>query len=216
MEQPSSTTAARSPATFAAILDWCAGVVSAPVPTLRLIAAQRPVLPAILVLEVVGIIVGAASGATASVTDASPGGLTTAGMVAGAVLGGLLTVPSAALGALLVHVVARMFGGQGPYSAFFSTSGFASVVWVFTAPLTLLGTLGGPVGEAVSGVGELALFIWAIVLNVLAIRESYATTTGTAIGILLVSILVVIALVIVLVLIIVLLVVLGLAVLLGG
>lgn len=103
------------------------------------------------------------------------------GPVGDAVIGAV----SFLIGIGAVHLVARWLGGRASFSAALSTLGLASTPLLLYAPVYVVAALTG-----LAGLALLAMFglgIWSIVLDVLAVRETYGVSTGRAIAALLLS-----------------------------
>lgn len=84
-----------------------------------------------------------------------------------------------------VHLVARWLGGRAGFPAALSALGLASTPLLLYAPLYVVAAITGLGGLAV--LGMVALGLWSVVLDVLAVRETYGVSTGRAIAALLLS-----------------------------
>ena len=107
-----------------------------------------------------------------------------------ALLNALLCSPALlAVGAGILFLIGRLLGGQGHYSALFSTQAFSSVPSLLLTPvLALLNLTGTVVGSVLSIPLGIGVGIWVIVLQVLGIRESLTLSTGRAIATVLIPI----------------------------
>ena len=160
------------------IAAWSVGVVVAPAQTLRIIATEKPVGVAVLVIIASAAITSGASGLFGNLS----------GIILRAVLGVFFVVPAIALTALFFHLTARAFGGRGAYAGLFTAFGFMSVVSVFTVPLAAVTALGGFTGAAVGTLVPMVALVWASVLAVIAVRENYGVTIRVAMGVFVVAI----------------------------
>jgi hypothetical protein len=82
----------------------------------------------------------------------------------------------------------RLFKGQGSLPGMLASLGFAEAPSLVSAPLTALALLLGPAWIVVSYVPGFVAWIWILVLDVLAIRESQRLDTGPAVGVILVTV----------------------------
>ena len=87
-------------------------------------------------------------------------------------------------------LVARIFRGQGSFSAVLSTQAFASTPSLLLAPVIALLNLGGAAVALtlLKYVIGLMFSIWTLVLQVIGIRESLALSTGQAVAVLIIAI----------------------------
>lgn len=189
-------------------LEAVIGVIIRPVDAMRQIAAARPWVFAIILSIVSALLAGLANlPGRAGFEDQFAG----AGLDAqtretaenffnlffspGFAIGSALTAPLwLAIASGILYLCGRLLGGHGPYSAMFSTQGFTSVPGILLAPLTaVFNLIGGPVAT-IGGCLGFFVGIWALVLLVLAIRESLNLSTGRAIGALLIPLAVIFAL----------------------
>ena len=151
------------------------GVLTRPQGTLRRVGEGGSLGPALIALVLVAIVTGWSSAL------AFPG-------MAGLLGGPILLVPATIMigGMLLLlqagvcYGLARLFGSHGSFRGLFSGLALANVPSVFQAPFALLAVILGPVGMTLNMLGTVALSIWAIVLGVMAVRETFITSTGRA------------------------------------
>ncbi|MCE5285931.1 MAG: YIP1 family protein [Pelosinus sp.] len=113
-----------------------------------------------------------------------------AGIIAGAELIGSLVMWF--LSAAVWGLLAEFFGGNGRSSSLFAALGFAHVPRIFLVPgLMAVGLM----PSAVKGIFEVALIagvsIWSVILDVAAIRETYALSGAKAALVLLMPLLIV-------------------------
>lgn len=201
-------------------LETAVGVLTSPVGTLRgLTSEPRPgwavlLTIAIALLSAVETAGVAGSGSPSPFgSEAAPGPPEQLRWVM--LVGGAIFLPLVALGVLAVwsailHGIARLLGGVGRYGTVFTTVGFAQAPQVFTVLGALLAVTVGLVGQVVSWLLGVALFVWSAVLSVIAVRESHRLSTGKAIAVYLIPIAVAVALAIVLIVLIVVLIIGGL------
>ncbi len=116
----------------------------------------------------------------------------------------LFALVGAVLWTATLHWVASLLGKkEGRYGGLLRGVGFAALPGVFGVPLILLKVAVPAVGGPLSALGGLALAIWGIALQVIAIRENYRFTTARAWATLLIPIGVAFALVLLLVILVV-------------
>lgn len=177
------------------------GVLARPVDAMRRIAAARP-WPIAIALSIGLALLSGLAGMTApdtTVEDLNSAGafdLETAQRIAdllNAIQSPLFAVVSALLAPLglaitsgILYLCGRLLGGRGPYSALFSTEGFASIPSALLVPFTVLFNLIGGVGASLGSCLSFLVGIWVLVLTALAIRESLNLSTGRAIAALLI------------------------------
>ena len=83
--------------------------------------------------------------------------------------------------AMVFHVAARVFRGQGSYWGLVCALAFAALPVAFFAPLSVLDVLLGLPGFILYCLGWVALIVWAFcVLGIIAIRENYSFSTRRA------------------------------------
>jgi hypothetical protein len=196
------------------LLEIAVGVISGPVVTLRRVTRQRPIGWA-LGLSVV--IYGASGLVQGAVVSPSDFGLDpSTGFRIGALLGGAILLPLIGLVWLafwagIFQLMSMILGGKGPYSGLFAGLAFASVPTVFGIPVTLLTAFLGDAGSIMSGLVQLGLAIWIIVLSAIVIRENNGFSTGRAAVALLVPLAIIFALLMALVILVVIALVLAAA-----
>ena len=207
------------------------GLVLRPVHTIRFIVSSKPVTAGIITAIIMGLLTAGLSVAgfdTESLDEAFEGGapeisfLAIVPITAAFVLfGGIAYV----IGATILHLVTRLFGGNGSWSATFSGLTLFSVLGVIQLiPLALAAfsaTTGwdgsSSVFGAITSVIQLITTVWTIILIVILVRENYRLTTGVAVLSTLVSGLVsiftlgLIAIVFILMLVVILIAIYGLA-----
>jgi hypothetical protein len=182
-------------------LETAVSVLTRPVPTLRRVTQLAPVGWAIGLVAVLQFLSGIAAGFATPAFEGVRG--PTPEMGAFSVLALAIVFSSAgliglALGAGILHGIARLLRGTGTYKGLFAGLGFAQVPYVFTIPAQLL-VLAGPGGTILWFLVTFGLFIWSFALATIAVRENHGFSTGRAVATMLIPLAVVIALVVVLV-----------------
>jgi hypothetical protein len=83
----------------------------------------------------------------------------------------------------VLQLLARLFKGSGGYWNLFSAYAFANFPLIIGVPITFISGFLGTIGDILAGVISLALSIWVLVLQVIAVRESHSLSTGASIGV---------------------------------
>lgn len=168
------------------LVEWLYGVLASPVRTLNEIAREKPVGLALLVylgvaaLVMVSNLLGEQGYLVLEESMAELGLFIPASLfVVGAAV---ITVVSIFIITLLLHLLARLFGGTGGYWNLFSAYAFAEFPLIISVPVTLITVYAGLVGSILGGLITFGLSIWVIVLQVIALRESHGLSTGASIG----------------------------------
>jgi len=167
------------------VLAALSGVIVHPVQTLREITGEKPWVWGIVVYLVSSWVSFMASFLTGwrNLPEVfMPSELNLSAFLVGVVL----SAPIFSLLGLLVisgiyHLIARLLKGEGSFVGLLSGLGFASFPTILTAPFALLGVVGGLFGSLVYNLAVFAVSIWVLVLNIIAIRENYAFSTGKAV-----------------------------------
>ncbi|MDP8959173.1 MAG: YIP1 family protein [Actinomycetota bacterium] len=120
-------------------------------------------------------------------------------LVAAAILGPVFGLLLLAINAALVHGTSLLLRGRGSYAGLFVGLAFAGVPSFFNIPFQLLPLAFERAGGAISLLVSLAVGIWVLVLDVIAIRQNYGFSTGRAVAALLIPVLVVIGLLVALI-----------------
>ncbi len=83
-----------------------------------------------------------------------------------------------------LHWISWLFGGQGSYAELLSASGFASVPpGVVGIIVAVLSKDMGDFGEALKTVSNIGLFLWGLVLSVLAVKEAHGLSALAVVGV---------------------------------
>jgi len=83
---------------------------------------------------------------------------------------------------VIYHVIAKLLGGKGTFTQLLALMGFSHTPNVFQAPVGLFSVLaGGLTGVLIYIVFGGILSIWALILEVLAVKEAHKFSTGRAV-----------------------------------
>ena len=171
-------------------LNWCVGIFLRPVKTIREIVAARPLKIGFVTLLVITLLSGLFSiGLGGSFDPESLSDeeveITAAFTVVGTILfvAGVLIV--GAVFTLVLHVIAKLFGGNGAYAGMLAALLMMSVlniVQIVPQALALAVSAGDSNSAfgAIASLAGLVVAIWSIVLGVIVIRENYQMSTGLA------------------------------------
>ena len=167
------------------LVDWLFGVIASPVKTLEEIARERPVGSALLVALGVSILTLLAN----FYSGEGVRGFEEIGREFGIfidpsifVFGGIaVVVVMLFITTGLLHLLAKLFRGEGGYWNLFSAYCFAEFPMIISVPVIVLGAFAGIAGNILSGLVAFGLTIWVIVLQVIAVRESHGLSTGAGI-----------------------------------
>lgn len=170
------------------IWDWLHGIIARPVPTIKEIVEEAPVLWGLLVYTGVSLLTSVGSllaeGGHAAVNEAlAEFGLEIAPAFTALITVGMLVFSLVALvvSTLLLHLLSLLFRGQGRFRGLLAAVSFAYFPLIFTLPLILISTFLGIVGAIVGTLGGGAITLWVIVLDVIALRESHGLSTGISV-----------------------------------
>ena len=188
-QEPAGPMAPPGPRPEEGLLETVVSVVTEPVPTLRRLTRERPIGWALAVAAVISLLstlVAAAQpvrgqpGLGADVPPLLGGGAPGLVLVGAAILGPILGIVSVAVWAGILQLMALLLGGKGPYSGLFVGVAFAGVPQVLGVPFGILPIALGPAWSALSFLVSLVLGLWALALNVIAVRENNGFTTARA------------------------------------
>ncbi len=97
-------------------------------------------------------------------------------------------------GSAALSLIAEFFGGRGTAMGLFAAMGFTHVPRIFAVPFLVLAMLLPGGGAAImTGVTSLAILVWTLMLDCLAVREAYELTSAKAVLVLMAPLLVVAA-----------------------
>ena len=179
------------------LLSTYIGLIVRPVHTLQQIVADRPIGLGLLTLLIVAIVNGIVTFGlgfdTATFEEFTEEEIDIG--VGFVVIGTLLFVAyvTVQLGflSLIVHLISKLFGGDGAYTGMLAGLMMLSVLSLIPLVPSLLDVLATGVGEAAEGetsifesisvVVSLVVFVWTIVLAILLVRENYRLSTGMAV-----------------------------------
>ncbi len=191
--------------------EYLVGVINEPVRTLREVAEKRLWKESLLLIIAITLIGGAVSVVSLKMNPPAASSLPSDPTLAH--LFSTFYSPAVFLPFMLVSSIfswfiagaiyygfSRLFKGQGSLPGMLASLGFAETPALVSAPLTALALLLGPAWIFVSYVPGFVAWIWILVLDVLAIRESQRLDTGQAIGVLLITVAALFALIIIIIL----------------
>lgn len=179
------------------LLSWYIGLIVRPIHTLQQIVDAKPVGLGLLTLLIVAIANGVVSfglGIDTTTFEEFADEEINVG-VGFVVIGTLLFVAYVAVNlgffSLIVHLISRLFGGDGAYTGMLAGLMMLSVLSLIPVIPGLLDALASGIGEAAEGetspfeaisvIVSLVVAIWSIVLAILLIRENYGLSTGMAV-----------------------------------
>lgn len=85
-------------------------------------------------------------------------------------------------GSAVLSLIAEFFGGRGTALGLFAAMGFTHVPRIFAVPFLVLAMLLPAPGAAiVAAATSLAVVFWTLVLDVLAVKETYEITSAKAV-----------------------------------
>lgn len=188
---------ASGPGPRSSIGDLMLGVLTSPGETMERIAAQRPVVAALLIVlglsffTMVMRLLGTRGAAPVDLSDLPAGVPSDAAMAVNAMVPQMVAIGSIimAIGgvfwwfikASIYRLLGEVIGDRGDGKAMLATLGFAALPALLQAPVDLavsrldMGWLSFLVG--------LGFWIWSAILSVLAIRASLRSSTGTAVAV---------------------------------
>jgi len=169
------------------LINWFYGIIASPSRTLREISREKPIVPAIIIFFIITLInflisfLGDSSLEEALLFLAEEGIIINVSSVFLVLF--LVVIVFLLISTLLTHLFARLFKGTGGYTNFLTAYLFIRFLAIFYIPLTFIGSRFGFGGELLMVLGSLGISVWMIVLEIIAIRESYNLMTGTSVGI---------------------------------
>jgi hypothetical protein len=179
--------------------EYLVGVINEPVRTLREVAEKRLWKEGLLLIFVIALIGGAVSVVSLKMNPPATSNLSADPTLAhffsifySPAFLVLFMLVSSILSWFITGAIyygfSRLFKGQGSLPGMLASLGFAETPSLVSAPLTALALLLGPAWIVVSYVPGFVAWIWILVLDVLAIRESQRLDTGPAVGVILVTV----------------------------
>jgi len=179
--------------------EYLVGVINEPVQTLREVAEKRLWKESLLLIVVITLIGGAVSIVSIKISPPAVSNLSTDPTLAHffstfyspAVFFPFIlvsTICSWFIAGAIYYGFSKLFKGQGSLTGMLASLGFAETPSLVSAPLTALSLLLGPSWIFVSYVPGFVAWIWILVLDVLAIRESQHLDTGQAVGVMLITV----------------------------
>jgi|SRR5690554_77871 len=155
------------------ILDWLLGVIINPVQTFREIARDKPIGWAFLLYLGITTLTSWVSGIDLQEFNISPLQLFVGSLFFSIVMFFVLTG--------LLNLLSKGFQGTGSYWGLFSSLAFAQFPTIFLPVSRLLGQVADRAGSILAGIFSFAVFVWVLVLDILALRESQEFSTGKSI-----------------------------------
>lgn len=157
------------------LVDLMTGVIFAPGEAFRDLTERKAVLPACIFYILSGLPSILISQALYPETQAS----LTAPVLVQSIL---LALASLFLLAGLLHLSAKILGGDGEYMHLVQGFGFASLPRLLLAVFIPFAYSMGTRIEGALGYANVVVFVWTLILGVIAIRETHEFTTGRAVG----------------------------------
>lgn len=174
------------------LLSTYIGLIVRPIHTIQQIVDARPVGLGLLTLLIVAIAngivsfgLGLDSTAFEAFTDEEIE-IGAAFVILATLLFVAFTAVEAGIFSLIVHLISKLFGGDGAYTGMLAGLLMLSVLSLIPVVPSLLDALvrgedASSAFEAIAGVVSLVVFVWSIVLSILLIRENYRLSTGMAV-----------------------------------
>ncbi len=179
------------------LLSWYIGLIVRPIHTLQQIVDAKPIGLGLLTLLIVAVANGVVSfglGVDAATFEEFADEEINVGL-GFVVIGTLLFVAFIAVEmgffSLIVHLISKLFGGDGAYTGMLAGLMMLSVLSLIPVIPGLLDALASGIGEAgegetspfeaISVIVSLVVAIWSVVLAILLIRENYRLSTGMAV-----------------------------------
>ncbi len=151
------------------MLERIYGILFQPVGTLRDICQTRPLKQAILV-----IIVAAVFTTWTGYFAALPNSIFVIAAMA-------VTLAVWFVGSAITHLVAELMAGKGQAAGLLAANGYVQVLRIFSVPVVVLSSLApAPLKVGILLLGSTGLFVWEVVLTVIAIRENYGFSNKKA------------------------------------
>lgn len=158
-------------------LDNFYGILFSPVITFDKLKENQPLFQSFLIILFVSIL--------GSVLNFKP---TTEGIIwlgLGIIIKAFIGIISWLFLAFFLDIIASVFKNSGKIKAFLTLSAFALIPWMFLGPVELFKT-GGILGHFLSILLGLAIWLWVIVLTVIAINKAYDLSFGRTLVLLLI------------------------------
>ena len=176
------------------LLSTYIGLIVRPIHTIQQIVADRPVGLGLLTLLIVAILNGVVSfglGFDTAAFDEFTDEEISVGVgfvVIGTILFVAFVVVELGFFSLIVHLISKLFGGDGAYTGMLAGLMMLSILSLIPVIPGLLDALAGETAEgdsspfeAISVIVSLVVFIWTIILGIILIRENYRLSTGMAV-----------------------------------
>ena len=151
------------------MLERIYGILFQPAETLRDICQARPLRQALLV-----IVTAAVFTTWTGYFAVLPNGILLIALVA-------VTLALWFAVSAVTHLVAELMGGEGRAAGLLAANGYVQVLRIFSVPLIVVASLAPAfLKAAILLLGSTGLFIWEVVLTVIALRENYGFSTKRA------------------------------------
>lgn len=180
--------------TFDRAVSWAVGAIVRPAATMREVSAASPVLWAIVLVAVVGLLNRLTQPSFQQLLDAFDTGAGFGGFeqqIQSARVSQLVSAPVMAVIFLLIctaihGLTAYMFKGSASFGGLFSCFAYAYTPFLLLVPAGLSARVdGGAGGLVLYYLVAIGAFVWYLVLAVIGIREHFHFRTGRAVAVLL-------------------------------
>ncbi|MEW6523196.1 MAG: Yip1 family protein [Bacillota bacterium] len=175
-ERPVEAESPKQEGWLSRLLEFIYGTLFQPVPTARRLAEERPLGMAALVYLTATALTGSFNiiGLSRQVNVA------VLAVVPAAMVMVLVTLSVAVwlVYTGLLQIIAELFGGRGKGLSLLAATGFAGLPSIF---MPVVGLISRAAGWGLEALFSLLLSVWAMVLMVIAVRESHQLSTGRSI-----------------------------------
>jgi hypothetical protein len=172
---------------FEQIINWFFGILIQPVKTLKDIARERPANEAFLIYLCITTLNLLASlynrqslQALEDLMKETNIHLPLSVIVAASIL---MAIISIFIITGLLHLLVRLFKGSGAYWSFFSAYALANFPLIIGVPITFASGFMEAGWNALAGAVSFGISLWIMILQIIAIRESYGLSTAGSVGI---------------------------------
>lgn len=164
------------------ILDLFYIVLTSPVRAIREVVERRPVGWAIFLLVILAVL-GIASSLPGlkTVTELSLGRMEVIGLI---ILTAIFYPIATFIFTGIIHGIALLFKGRGKYLGAVCGLSFANLPQAFAVIVALFSLFPVDGGEFVYALGSFCLFIWTLILTIIAVKENYQVSAVRSIAIL--------------------------------
>ena len=174
------------------LLSWYTGLITRPVHTIREIVDVRPIGLGLFTMLIVAVLNGIVTfglgldpDAFAEFGEEPVEEFGIIAIIAAAILFTVYAAVQLGIFSVIVHLVSRLFGGDGPYLGALSGFMMLSVLSLIPVIPSLIGELlGGDDGQGafttIAGILTVVVGVWTVILGVIVLRENYRLSTGLA------------------------------------